>query len=495
MTALILYSVHTALALALALVVALGFPSGFRRIISVGAAVLGTGAGVAVAVLGSEELVWRTTTLSSPRALIVGTAVACAWALVGVLERARNPVAGALVGIASSALLVSSLNDWVVPALLFWLASSVALLALVSIDGARTGALLAIVGSDLLVAGSFSLAALDERVWTIPGPLSGLSLGLAVAAFVVRSGALPRIGGWETLDSPAVPALPLLLGGSLAVLGVPLSGSGPWVAAGALGLAVACCLISVAGITMSMAVVGAWPAWLSLGLVAAAPQSLQPIAIGVLLALTVVCLWPVTLGRARAGRGLALSLLPPSAGFVAIVTGALVAFDNAANAESTTTSLVWSAVAALLPVVLASGIALGARSAGRCHLRSADPVAAAAVWALVAIGLIIGMLPAAVLGSGEDIVGDSSKVFVLQCAALGLGMAAALIAGRKTPSREPEPGARLEVDVGSLTYSDDRGDVAVMLGLAGLIALSTLGAVGYLTFEGLSYGFLPPASY
>ncbi|MDQ4057767.1 MAG: hypothetical protein M3124_01440, partial [Actinomycetota bacterium] len=77
--------------------------------------------------------------------------------------------------------------------------------------------------------------------------------------------------------------------------------------------------------------------------------------------------------------------------------------------------------------------------------------------------------------------------------ALGLGGAAAIGASRTTPSPEDEPG-RLEVDVGALTYSDDRGDVAVMLGLAGLIALGTLGAVAYLTFEGLRYGFLAPAN-
>ena len=491
MIALILYSVHTTLALAL--IVAIGLPSGLRRSFTIGASALGSTGGIAVALLGSAELVWRTTTLSSPRAVIMGAAVACAWALVGVLEQARKPPVGALVGIASSALLVASLNDWVVPALLFWLASSVALTALVSLGGARTGAILAIAGSDLLLAGSFSLAALDGRVWTIPGSLSGLSLGLGVAAFVVRSGALPRIGGWETIDSPAVPALPLLLGGSLALAGVPLSGAGPWVAAGALALAVVCCLVSLAGVTMSMAVAGAWPAWLSLGLVAAAPASLQPVAIGALLALTVVCLWPATLGRARAGRGLALSLLPPSAGFVAVATGALVAFDNAANAESNTTSLVWSAVAALLPVALASGVALGASAARRCSTRYADPVAAAAVWALVAVGVIIGMLPAEMLGSSEEVLGESSRVFVLQGAALGLGAAAAIGARRRTPLPEDDPG-RFEVDTGALTYSDDRGDVAVMLGLAGLIALGTLGAVAYLTFEGLSYGFLAPAN-
>ncbi|MDQ4058867.1 MAG: hypothetical protein M3124_07060, partial [Actinomycetota bacterium] len=243
MNPLILYSVHTALALVL--IVAIGLPAGLRRGFTIGAAALGSAAGVAVALLGSADLAWRTTTLSSPRAVIVGAAVASAWALVGVVEQARKPPVGALVGIASSALLVASLNDWVVPALLFWLASSVALVALVSIGGARSGAILAIVGSDLLLVGSFSLAALDGRVWTIPGSLSGLSLGLGVAAFVVRSGALPRVGGWETIDSPAVPALPLLLGGSLALAGVPLSGSGPWVAVGALASAVACCLVSV----------------------------------------------------------------------------------------------------------------------------------------------------------------------------------------------------------------------------------------------------------
>jgi hypothetical protein len=492
MTAFILYAVHTLLAVVLTL--AFVFPGGLRRIITVIAASLGVAAGVAVVVLGGAELVWRTTTLSSPRAVIVGTAVACAWGLVGVLERARDPGVGALVGIASSALLVASLNDWVVPTLLFWLASSVALLALVSIEGVRTGAVLAIVGSDLLLAGSFSLHALDGRVWTIPDSISGLALGLAAAAFVVRSGALPRVGGWETLGSPAAPALPLLLGGSLAVTGVPLSGAGPWLAAGALTAAVACCLVSIAGGRMSMALAGAWPAWLSLGLVAAAPQALQPIALGGLLTLTVVSLWPATLGRARAARGLALSLLPPSAGFLAIVTGALVAFDRAENAGSTSTSLIWSAVAAMLAVALASGVALGARAASRTRSRSEDPVAAAAVWVVAAVGLCVGLLPAEVLGSGQDVVGSPTKVLVLQGAALGLGGAAALVARRRSPPSEPQLQDRIEVDTGSLSYSDDRGDVAVMLGLAVLIALGTLGTVGYLTLEGLSYGFLPPSN-
>jgi hypothetical protein len=383
----------------------------------------------------------------------------------------------------------------VVPALLFWLASSAALLALVSFDGMRTGAVLAIVGSDLLLAGSFSLHALDGRVWTVPGSMSGLPLGLAVVAFVVRSGALPRVGPWETLGSPAAPALPLLLGGSLAVAGVPLSGSGPWIAAGALAAAVACCLVSVAGDGMSMALAGAWPAWLSLGLVAAAPNALQPIALGALLTLTGVSLWPATVGRARAARGLALSLLPPSAGFGAIVTGALVAFDSAEHAGSMSTSLIWSAVAALLAVAVASGVALGARAASRARSPSRDPVAAVAVWVVAAVGLCVGLLPAEVLASGRDIVGGPSKVLVLQGVALGLGGAAAPVAWRRTPSSQPEPQAGLEVDANSLSYSDDRGDVAVMLGLATLVALGTLGAVGYLTLEGLSYGFLPPSNF
>lgn len=493
MTALILYAVHTLLAVVLTITIVV--PRGLKGIVTVMAAALGVAAGVAVAVLGSEELVWRTTTLSAPRALIVGTAVASAWVLVGVLEGARNPAVGALVGVASSALLVASLNEWVVPALLFWLASSVALLALVSLERVRTGAVLAIVGSDLLLAGSFCLEALDGRVWTIPGSITGLPLGLAVAAFVVRSGALPRVGGWETLDSPAAPALPLLLGGSLAVAGVPLSGSGPWIATGALVAAVACCLLAVAGARISMALAGAWPAWLSLGLAASAPQALQPIALAVLITMTVVWLWPATLGRARAARGLALSLLPPSAGFVAIVTGVLTAFDRAEHAGSTATSLIWSAVAALLAVALASGVALGARAASRTRSHSEGSVATVAVWAVAALGLGVGLLPAEVLGSGRDVIGDSTRVLVLQGVALGLGAAAALVAWRRTLSRSSVPQTQLEVDTGSLGYSDDRADVAVMLVVAALIALGTLGAVGYLTFEGLSYGFLPPSNF
>ena len=488
MSPVILYSVHAALGAVLA--ASIFAPRGWRRVVLMTAATIGSASGIALAVVASiDESVWRSTTLGQPRGVVAGAAVACAWLLAGALGDERALGAGALVGLASSGILLATLNDWVLPALVLWIASSVALVALVSQAELRVGALLAIGVSDLALVGALALQSLDERVWTMPESLSGLPLGLALVSLVVRSGAVPLAGVWETLDSPAAPALPLLLGGPLALLGVPLSGSGPWVTVAALVVALGLCVATLMLRRLRLALLGSWPVWLGLGLMIAAPAALQPAALATLLAVTMVALWPVTRGVARAAGGLLIGFVPPTAGWVAIVATAVPAFDRGAGR-----AVAWALIAGLLPLTVAGGVALAARLARLSGPNSTDVRATVAVGALFIAGLVTGLVSPSVLGPARNALGDFDRVLALNGAVLMLALVAGAVAYLRGAGAT-EPGVRdPEASVAALVYSEDRADTAVLVGVFALIGLGTLAIVVYLAVEGLSYGFLPPSN-
>lgn len=490
MNPVILYSVHTLLAVVLA--ASTLAPRKWRRPILLVVATVGCVGGVALALVSGDETVWRSTTLGRPQAPIAGAAVACAWLLAGALGSDRSLGSAALVGLAGTGLLLATLGDWIVPALALWLASSAALVALVSMGGLRVGAMLAVGVSDLALVGAFALHALDERAWTVPLSLDGLPLALAAASFVVRAGAIPRMGIWESLDSRAAPALPLLLGGPLGLLGVPLSGSGPWVSIGALVTALGLGCLALFGRELRLSVIGAWPVWLSLGLIAAAPAVLIPAALAALLALSAVALWPATHGLARASRGLLLGFLPLTAGWMAVVGTAVMAFDRG-GASLGDRPLAWSLIAGLLPLTVAAGVGVAARIARQTEPNTSESPARWATQALFVAGLCLGLLPPTALGLAEDTLGDLDRVLPLNGAAVGLAFVAGAIASRRGHRGAPSTGAHVEASDGTLVYSEDRADTAVMVGVFALIEAGSLAAVVYLAFEGLSYGFLPPS--
>jgi len=449
--------------------------------------------GVALALASGDDTVWRSTTLGQPQGTIAGAAVACAWLLAGAVGSDRTLGSAALVGLASTGILMATLGNWIVPALVLWLASSVALVALVSLGGLRVGALLAIGVSDLALVGAFALHALDERVWTVPTSLDGLPLALAAVSFVVRSGAIPRIGIWEALDSRAAPALPLLLGGPLALIGVPLSGSGPWVSIAALVAALGLSGLALFGPELRLSLIGSWPIWLSVGLIAAAPAVLIPAALAALLALSAVALWPATHGLARASRGLLFGFLPLTAGWMAVVGTAVVAFDRE-GASPGSRPVAWSLVAGLLPLTMAAGVALAARVARQTEPDTSEATAAWAARALFVASLCLGLLPPSALGLARDTMGDLDRVLTLNGVAVGLAFVAGAISYKRGPRGAPGVGPRVEASGGTLVYSEDRADTAVMVGVFALIAVGSLAIVVYLAFEGLSYGFLPPSN-
>jgi len=487
----ILYSVHTLLAVVLA--AGTLAPPKWRRPILLVVATVGCVGGVALALASGDDTVWRSTTLEQPQGPIAGAAVACAWLLAGALGSDRTLGSAALVGLASTGILIATLGDWIVPALALWLASSVALVALVSLGGLRAEAMLALGVSDLALVGAFALHALDERAWTVPLSLDGLPLALVAASFVVRSGALPRMGIWATLDSRAAPALPLLLGGPLALLGVPLSGSGPWVSIAVLVVALGLGGSALFGRELRLSVIGAWPVWLSVGLIAAAPAVLIPAALAALLALSAVALWPATHGQARAGRGLLLGFLPLTAGWMAVVGTAVVAFDRE-GASPSGRPVAWSVIAGLLPLTVAAGVALAARVARQTAPDTSEATAAWAGRVLFVAGLCLGLLPPSALGLARDTLGDLDRVLALNGAAVVLAFVAGAIAYRRGPRSAPSAGAPVEASGGTLVYSEDRADVAVIVGVFALIAVGSLATFVYLAIEGLSYGFLPPSN-
>ncbi|MGH2775539.1 MAG: hypothetical protein ACRDJT_08925 [Actinomycetota bacterium] len=472
--------------MAAVLAVAVFTPRRWRRAVLLVAATIGSASGVALAVAATgDEAVWRSTTLVQPRGVIAGAAVACAWLLAGALGSDRTLGSAALVGLASSGVLLATLNDWVVPALVLWLASSVALVALVSQARLRVGALLAIGLSDLALVGALALYSLDERVWTMPESLEGLPLGLALASLVIRSGAVPLAGVWETLDSPATPTLPLFLGGPLALLGVPLSGSGPWVAVAALVVALGLCGVALTLSELRLPLLGSWSVWLILGLLVAGPPVLQPAALAGLFAVTTVALWTTTRGVARAAVGLLVGFVPPTVGWVAIVATAVVAFDRAAGR-----SVAWALIAGLLPLTVAAGVALAARLVRQGALNSSEVRPAAAVSALFITGLCLGLAPPSVLGLARHTLGDFGRVLALNGAVLML----ALVAGAVTFIRATGTAESVTPDLqapAAPAYSEDRAHTPVLVGVFALLALGTVAVVIYLAFEGLSYGFLP----
>ena len=491
MSPVILYSVHTLLAVVLA--TGTFAPSRWRRAILLAAASVGCLAGIALAVSAGDETVWRSTTLDQPRGAIAGAAVACAWLLAGALGNSRTLGPAALVGLASTAILLATLGDWIVPALTLWLASSAALVVLVSQGGPRVGALLAIGVSDLALVGAFALHALDERVWTLPGSLSGLSLALAATAFAVRSGALPRVGIWETLDSRAAPALPLLLGGPLALLGIPLAGAGPWFAFVALAVALGLGGAALVGTELRLSLLGAWPVWLSFGLIAATPAVLLPAALAALLAVSGVGLWPATHSLGRASRGLLLGFLPLTAGWMAIVGTAMLAFDRAGRSAGGR-PVAWAFVAGILPLTVAVGVALAARIARQTEPNISEKTATWAAHALFVAGLGLGLLPPSALGLARDALGDLDRTLALNGAAAALALVAGAIAYKRVSTEAEAVGDHIEASDGTLIYSEDTADTAVMIGVFALIALGSLAAVIFLALEGLSYGFLPPSN-
>ena len=461
-----------------------------KRELRSAALLAGCGAGALLAVglylAGNSNAAWRTTELEAPTAALIAVAIACAWILLGALDRGSGRTdAACLIGVACSGLVLFATNEWVVPATLYWVASSLSVVVVTR--GKRAApARVAVLVSDVAVIGALASHSLAQQSWRMPAAIEGWPYWVLVGALVVRAGVFPQLGVWAALPSRmGACGLPLLVAGGFALLLGPAGGSQVAAGLALLVVAGATCFWALVGKDLLLATVAAWPVSLTLGVGFISPDAVARAGIAAVLATTAVALWPHCVGRAEAERGLVLAFVPATAGFGVIVAGALEAFERATEAATVIESAPWAAAAALLPAALAAGVALGARLGRRLEPATPGRLPLAASWIVVGLSVLMGVVPEGFLDL--DSAGSSSRTTWLYLVALGAGLGAAfLFAGRSGHEipRRAEGNLRTGVIVGKASFATPLVWLSVALGVA------ALGGALWLTFEGLKVGFL-----
>jgi hypothetical protein len=450
----------------------------------------GVGLGVALVVAHATSHAWRTVHLSPTSAAITGAATAGAWLLVAVMqlgsERWRL---GCLVGVGAAGLTAFSTNEWLVPALLFWLCSSAAIAVLSAHATSRVMVWLALVVSDglLVIVLANQVSATDN--WRLLSPVSGWPFWVIVCSALIRLGTVPRLGVWGALGSPAAPALPLLVGGGFALIAGLAARAEPWLALMLVSAAVVVIAHALARARASLAAVAPWPVVLATGIAWLDPSSAGIAAVGALVPATALALWHESGTRARTGRALVFSFVPTTAGFAAVAAGAGASFDRAVGLPDLAEAVPWMGTAALLPVALAGSVVLGARIArGGWEVAAAElqsPVPDGGVAVLVVASITAGLSPTPLSFRWED------EVWLYLLALLG-GMWAAAEAWRRNsggPARALKdwaPGRPPGLGVPVVGPRTARLTAWAALGLG----LAAGGAGAWITLDGLRTGFL-----
>jgi hypothetical protein len=461
---------------------------------------VGVGFGLALFLERRSGDAWRTTLIEPTAAALAGIASAAAWvvaaALVDEEDRWR---AASLVGLGGSALALFAAARWTVPALLFWSLTSLVAGALAFHSGRRAELWIGLVLSDLCFTAGLIGHVVDTDTWGLPNPAPGRAFWLLLAAAVLRVGVVPRFGLWKAVGTPAAAALPLLVGGGFIVVAGPGGRPEAWAA---VGLLVAGLVQAVWGAVQSRLAPADFAGWapsVCLALLFIEPRVGALAGAAAILSVAALGVWPWTSGAAQPERGLLLTLAPPMAGFGALVASAREAFGAATESESLAVQIPSTVIAALIPLVMAAGALLGARIGRERSSGSLDPWPLAATWLLVAASVALGVTPEA-LELPDDVVGTQQTFLVLSLVALAAGAVAGWLWSLRHPdhSRAPKPeplatvvGPRTSND--AVTYQPEGGTSLVerMLTLVALVlAVAVFTSVGWVTYEGLSQGFL-----
>ena len=477
-----------------------------RRWILVVVSGLGICAGVALAARSGAAEEWRTTSRSEI-AVIAGAGAACAWLLVvATLPRARDVLTHASIGVASAGLALATVNEWVVPTLVFWLCSSLGIATVLRRTDRALPGLVVLFASDATLVVVLGLEALEGARWTLPAGLEGWPSYALLAAAALRAGVVPGTGPWGALDRRAAPALPLLVAGSLWMLGVALEGSDRWgpivllIAAGGAALW-ALAARAPAGSGVAAASVG-----LLLAAAVTAPSALLAAGLTAVLAVTFGALVAAS-PRAPSPEGaLLLCALPPSAGFLAVVAAWSAALANTVRSDELVDRVPWVLVAGLFAGVLALTLAASVRLAaalvpGRPSNRDegAPPLPVEAVspgWTpVLAAARAVALVSASVVfwpGEWLDVEGSSWVDGPPNDPLFGAALVAAAVAAWLAVRRgRPEPEVETPELVPGVTPFPRSGVIARAVAmLAVVLALGVIGGVGWLTFEGLRLGFL-----
>jgi hypothetical protein len=210
-------------------------------------------------------------------------------------------------------------------------------------------------------------------------------------------------------------------------------------------------------------------------------------AVAALLAGSVAVLWPESLGRAQPERGLLFAIVPATAGFGAIAGLTLFSFHQATAADAVIDAAPWFGMAALAPVVLGFGVALGAMYGRRLEPERYSAIAVVATWGLLAAALAIGLSPSAELGFAS-LQGAERRAPWLHLLAIVVGALAARIAVARASGR---------VDIGEVSGAVEPGASSLPRPLARVVpaaalvlAAMALGFTIWLTYRGLEVGFL-----
>lgn len=433
-------------------------------------------------VLYGLESRWRTIDLARPEARIAAVGVGAAWLLVLVGERRRGDWrTAALVGCASTGLLLAAPNRWLVPMLIFWSCSTVATaLCLREARPASLGWFALLAGDSLLVA-ALVAAAQDSGTWLRPETLEGWHLWAASAGTILRAGALPLTGLWGGLETDAGPVLPLVVAGAFA-LAMPSLTARPWVSVLLLGMTLWLAGWSLLHREPRIGIIAAWPVALGLATAFVASRAEAPAGIQATLACAAVVLWPATVGRAQIERGMLIAFLPLTAGFAAVALASRSAFDTASRISGFD-FLPWAVLVGLLPLAQLAGVLLAARAGAQAEPEGFEPAAVLALWGLLATSIAIWI--AAPQGIGPPRGGGT----LLQIGALAGAVGAAAFL-RRSPPPSVDPAPRTVAYRRSVVEPTRVVDRSVSVG-AGLIGLATLVTVIWFTIDGLRLGFLP----
>jgi hypothetical protein len=440
---------------------------------------IGIALGVALPLSADGER-WRSVALTSEAAIVAGGAAAAAWLVVAASDRGTGGWdVAALVGVGTSSLALFVTNRWLVPAGLFWVTGSLAVGALAWV-GDRGWGRLAFGVTDAAVIAAIGGVALQTEEWGIPDRFSGWGLWVVLGALLARGGAIPRIGLWDLLGTRAGAALPLATGGAFAVVTTLVNRAEPWSAGGVLAVALLALSIAALRSAPSVADAAIWPVALGLAAALVSPELVPAAATLAVLSSAAVALWPLTPARVRIGRALVLAAGPATLGVLTLAGLASSAFQRAITEEGAADVAPWLALAALLPVSMAAGVLLAARAARQHRPSGYEPGAVIGSWSVVLAALFFGVWASPLVGNASDMLGSSRSVAALYCVASVAG----LVAARWAPASGAVSGEALTLRVQALPGARFANGIAVALSVILVVA------IGALTYQGLTVGFL-----
>ncbi|MFN2526327.1 MAG: hypothetical protein ABR505_08695 [Actinomycetota bacterium] len=374
---------------------------------------------------------WGVLEAGPDRWRIAGVGLAAAWAMVPVFDRGSGRVeSGALIAGAGTGLAFFAATNWLVPALIFWACSSLAITALTYKPDRRGGSLLGLLGASdvLFVVGALSGRGVTQ-VWTLGGVAGDVPTALWFWAALLRLGF--AVGAARAAPAAEeTPAVPLAVAGAFLLL----VGFGQSFSTGTIAIA--------AGFALSVGLLtaltseprplsAAWVSTASLALAIALPSAGTRAALTGILGVSAAQLWSLTRGRGHLARALLLGMLPPAAAFGAIALAYSHMFSGLGASIDRRLGL---AALVFLAGIAAVGAAIAARAARTARSDDWEPLAWLATIALASVSVWHGF-PAPASGVAALPLGSPAVVATIGfAAAVGGAITILVVLRRLTPA-------------------------------------------------------------